>query len=790
MTTAIGLLLVSCTAGAQSIDAGPYLQSATPDEIWVVWETSSGTESIVDWGLSSELGQQNSGEAITGDGSSRIHEVQLTGLLADTRYYYRVSAGSVVSEVHEFRTPPEPEAEQSFRLVAISDMQIDWSNADKFAEIVNDGILPFLADQTGEDLSDSLGLALIPGDLVDNGWSYYQWADHFFTPAANLLSQVPVYPVMGNHEADTPYFTQYFHLPENGTEGYEEHWYTTDYSNLRVIGLDSNSDYRIDAQLDWLELVLYETCFDDDIDFVFAQLHHPHMSELWIDGEIDFTGEVIERLEDFSTDCAKPSLHFFGHTHGYSRGQSMEHEHLWVNVATAGGNIDYWGEYAQNDYSVFTVSQDEWGFVLVEVEAGEDPSFRLRRISRGNELEAMDNLVRDDITIRFLNEMPETPEAFFPIEEEVNPDCLVLEGSEYFDPDGDAQGASHWQLSTDCEDFSDPLVDRWIQHENWYFGVDTQAGDELQDEELLLLDAWSEYCWRVRYRDQGLGWSDWSEPAAFSTGPSTITEDLIENGGAEDGVEGWTVLEGVLESLGDGECDGITPHTGERYFAIGGLCEETSYSEASQEVDLSEWSEEIDEGGVQLYFSAWFASWSGSDTPEAWLELLDSEGEVILSSEVLSSTATSWEEKTLSLEIEAGTRSLRVHMSGTRNTGTDNDSYIDDLSLRLNLDALGDSECDEWNGEDANGNTESSSDTADPDGDETSEASTSGCGCSQSRSRPGKAFLMALIVLVHCRRRGRYSTEQMQPSISTPSCSRGRTGRCIWPSPTLRGNQL
>ena len=62
-----------------------------------------------------------------------------------------------------------------------------------------------------------------------------------------------------------------------------------------------------------------------------------------------------------------------------------------MNVATAGGNIDYWGEYAQADYSEFTVTQDEWGFVLVEVEAGDEPEFVLKRISRGNENTFRDN---------------------------------------------------------------------------------------------------------------------------------------------------------------------------------------------------------------------------------------------------------------------------------------------------------------------------------------------------------------------------------------------------------------
>ena len=147
---------------------------------------------------------------------------------------------------------------------------------------------------------------------------------------------------------------------------------------------------------------------------MFAQLHHPHLSELWVEGELDYTGEVIALMEEFSTQCNKPSIHFFGHTHGYSRGQSRDHRHLWVNVATAGGNIDYWDEYAQADYDEFTVTQDEWGFVLVELDAGEAPQFRLRRVSRGNEVLFRDNEVRDEITVRRYNNPPQTPQALSP----------------------------------------------------------------------------------------------------------------------------------------------------------------------------------------------------------------------------------------------------------------------------------------------------------------------------------------------------------------------------------------
>ena len=56
-----------------------------------------------------------------------------------------------------------------------------------------------------------------------------------------------------------------------------------------------------------------------------------------------------------------------------------------VNVASAGGNLDYWGEYPNNDYDEYTISQDEYGYVLIETIAGDNPEFTLKRFSLGDE---------------------------------------------------------------------------------------------------------------------------------------------------------------------------------------------------------------------------------------------------------------------------------------------------------------------------------------------------------------------------------------------------------------------
>lgn len=681
------LLLLSFTTSllfGQNIKVQPYLQDATPSSIRILWETDEGEESTVEWGLTTELGTITTGESLNNMGTDQVHDVKLEELNRFTTYYYRVQTGMAVSDIFSFKTPPFASDNESFRLVAMSDMQKDNNNPNKFQEIIEEGILDYLETELGGELHDNLAMVLIPGDLVENGMEYEQWEDHFFTPAQNLFNQVPVYPVIGNHERDAVYYYNYFHLPENGTEGFEEHWWYKDYGNTRIIGLDSNGPYDTETQLNWLEEVLDSTCSNSDINFVFAQLHHPHKSELWLPGESDFTGEVVKQLERFSTNCRKPSIHFFGHTHGYSRGQSRDHKHLWINVATSGGAIDYWGEQAQFDYDEFSVSHDTWGFLMVEVTAGDNPSFTVKRLSRGNRDVFRDNELRDSFTVRLNNEIVNTPTPIYPIEETVIPECVVLKANAFSSPNTSAQhGQSHWQVSTDCNDFSEPITESWKNFENYYFGEDTQAGDDLTDENIINLAENTEYCWRVRYRDRELNWSEWSEPVSFTTMASLQGSNLLLNPDAEDGVSGWTIVEGVLEALADGECNGITPYAGEKLFAVGGVCEDGAYGKSVQDVNVLAFRDSIAAGLYQANFGGYLSNWGGSDLPAMRLEFRKEDGTILDSTAVLSTLNPMWTMFSEWVDIPAETEVIRFIITGTRNAGADNDSYFDNLFLRV-----------------------------------------------------------------------------------------------------------
>jgi hypothetical protein len=673
----------------QNILIQPYLQNAQTTSMTIMWEADSMGNGYVDWGNSPfSLIHTTGSTSQVGSGNSRIHTTKINGLSAQNKYYYRIRMNDgQLTNVYHFVTPPTKSSNQPVQLIAISDMQRDNGNPDIFRQVIEEGMIPIIQNELETELS-GLEAILIPGDLVAAGGDYPQWKNFFFNPSDSLTPYVPMWPVLGNHEyfsGGFPNFIKYFDLPTNGASGLLEECWFQDLSNIRMIGLNSNSDAADKlTQLQWLENVLQETCEDEDVDFVFAELHHPFKSELWIPGESDFTGDVIQLLEEFSDMCNKPSVHFFGHTHGYSRGQSRDHQHLWVNVATSGGNIDYWGEFANADYEEFVKSQDEYGFVLLEVTAGDEAEMRLRRYSRGDEFSTINNAVTDDLTIRVNEFPPQKPNAIFPDQDTIELNCLVLKGSSFNDPD-DIHQATHWQISKGCNFIDSLVVERWRQSENYYNEVDLQAGDDLTDEAFNALTADRAYCWRLRYRDQYLKWSEWSEPNSMYviSSATPLSGNLLNNEGAENGIMNWV---GDIESLMSNECNSVPVYQGSYMFAVGGICSnEMNIGLAYQEIDLTSYATQIIQGNVSMNYGGYMRDFSGSDVPEIHVEFYNDANNLLLVAPSVSNPSPTWLNKSSQILIPTTATSVKFILMGIRNAGSDNDSYFDELNANLTI---------------------------------------------------------------------------------------------------------
>jgi hypothetical protein len=513
---------------SQNFTIQPYLQNANPNSITIMWEYSNWGVSYVEWGNTTALGNIDSTTFEITSSPASLFTANLSGLQANTKYYYRVRTENDTSSIFSFVTRSNSIDEKSINIIAMSDMQMDIDYPQKFKEI-NNGIIDYFKDNYLGSVNQNLDLVLIPGDLVKTGTNYTHWKDHFFFQSKELFSEVPFYPVLGNHEENSNLYFQYMDLPDNGTTGYEEHWWYKDNSNVRIIGLNSNYGYQTSEQLGWLDSILNMTILDINIDFVFAQLHHPHHSELWTSGNTSFTGSVIDLLENFTENSGKPSIHFYGHTHGYSRGESKDHEHLMINVATAGGAIDYWGDWPQEDYEEYSFSQDEWGYVLIEVDAGDNPRFKLKRLSMGDANTSKYNNIEDSISIRLNNISPEKPMGISPtIVDSVDANSILFISTPFID-DIDEHGGTQWQISSTCSDFTNPIIDKWIQHQNVYRDFKVDNSNNLTRQTFLGLQSETSYCWRVRYRDKALKWSHWSDPVLFKTDQNELEIKVVPN---------------------------------------------------------------------------------------------------------------------------------------------------------------------------------------------------------------------------------------------------------------------
>ena len=516
------LLAVQAVSGEPAFLVEPYLQSPRADGMTVMWETGDGNNRLEYW-TDGDPPVLVAASAVPG---RWIYHVTLSGLQSSTLYNYRVVTAAGAGPTYRFKTwPSDEDGVTEYKFVAFSDSQGNWP--ERLQDVCENGVID--KECTGglaENCAQDIAGILIAGDLVSNGDNVHEWRDEFFGPCRALFHYVPILPAMGNHDAPFVHYVEYFTLPENGSILRGEDYYYMDHLNVRLIALNSNIFWP--AQHAWFDDLLEDARWNAKIDYVITQVHHACKSEIWPHGQDLQACGFVGKLESFSADSGKPSAHLFGHTHAYSRGQSRDVPHLWVNVATTAGDIDYWweGGVAPIDHHEFQMTYHEYGFVVWHFTTGPLPTMRLVRRTGGDDdtyWGYTDESVRDELTLDAGNLPPHTPVALSPVAGEVPPGAVTLQASPFSDPDGDFHLSSHWQVTTSAGNYSAPVVNAWgndTRFQNIFMNEDTQAGVDITAYTAMLPLPNTDYFWRVRYRDERLGWSDWSEEAAFSTGPT------------------------------------------------------------------------------------------------------------------------------------------------------------------------------------------------------------------------------------------------------------------------------
>ncbi|MAE77949.1 MAG: metallophosphoesterase [Planctomycetes bacterium] len=277
----------------------PYLTWPTRTAMSVMCETTRPSQVSVRY----RLDHAKAMTTTQSRGLKRLHEVRLTGLEPDAKYFYQIVAhaedgSELEGELLSFRTAVS--ADRPFTFIAIGDTQSQ-------PEVVKR-----VSDRAYEHRPN---LVVHAGDLVTTGTDKSHWTGHFFPNMQPLIGRVPLMPVLGNHEQDAPYYYRYMSLPE------PERWYSFEFGNAEFFMIDGNRSLAdSSAQLTWLAKALAKS----KATWKFAVLHQPpYTSDSNDYGDTKKTSSkrgdpnannIAKLLERHGVDIC-----FSGHVHDYER---------------------------------------------------------------------------------------------------------------------------------------------------------------------------------------------------------------------------------------------------------------------------------------------------------------------------------------------------------------------------------------------------------------------------------------------------------------------------------------
>jgi len=244
-------------------------------------------------------------------------EAELTGLLPDTKYFYRVGENDGWSEVRSFVTAPTERG--AFSFVFFGDIQV---NTDAVTEYALWGELAAAAYENAPDMA----FGLFAGDIVESGISLTQF-DLFAQNAAPVFGGIPVMPANGNHESNfiggkPKMYLDYFALPKNGPEGFEEEFYSFDYAGCHVTILNSwvfsGEQPLKDADFERINAWIENDLSSSDAVWKIVVTHHPAYAV-----HNDNVANAVRREWSPLFEKYGVSLVFVGHQHVYARSYPM-----------------------------------------------------------------------------------------------------------------------------------------------------------------------------------------------------------------------------------------------------------------------------------------------------------------------------------------------------------------------------------------------------------------------------------------------------------------------------------
>jgi hypothetical protein len=418
-----------------SVTRGPFLQVGTTNSVVVRWRTDAPTDSLVRYG--SAVGSLTS--VVSLPALSTEHEVTISGLAPETKYFYSVGTSAGVLSGDDtntfFVTSPPAGAVRNTRIWVVGDAGTKNQNQMN----VRDAYYSY----TGARRTD---LWLMLGDNAYDTGTDAEFQAAVFNMYPTLLRNSVVWPALGNHETaqattfndSYPYFS-IFTLPTNGVAGGvpsgSEHYYSFDYANIHFVCLDSMTANRATngAMAAWLRADLDSTTNT----WLIAFWHHPPYSKGSHDSDSDSVMTQMRQnflpiLESYGVD-----LVLSGHSHSYERSFLLD-GHYGVSTTLANGMIlNSTGGRATNasgPYTKWTADQSHQGAVYVVAgSSGQISGGALNHPAMFISLNRLGSLVLDvdgnKLNAKFLRETGAVDDEFTIVKQDVQFSGLEASGN-------------------------------------------------------------------------------------------------------------------------------------------------------------------------------------------------------------------------------------------------------------------------------------------------------------------------------------------------------------------------
>ena len=278
---------------------GPIVQRVGEHDATIVFETDLPMLGEVRFGTAASTYDHRVAEA---DPSTR-HVLLLEGLPRDRAIHYQAAAlpevGAADEASPDFVFHVAPAAGDVVRFVVYGDVR---GGHETHAEIVKAA------------LGEAPDFVVSTGDMVYRGNDEADW-QKYFGVSRDLLARIPVYPVIGNHDAvGGRRLEDVFALPDRPAECPPgAAWYSFDVGGVHFAILDSNR-YDDERQLEWLGADL-SAAHAAGARAIFAAAHRGPYSRGPHGGDATAAARYAPLLV-----AAGTSLFFSGHDHLYERG--------------------------------------------------------------------------------------------------------------------------------------------------------------------------------------------------------------------------------------------------------------------------------------------------------------------------------------------------------------------------------------------------------------------------------------------------------------------------------------